>query len=315
MLSRIYLRSGQYEQLFENLDEWARSFPDREEVREEKEDIELFRGLPDQVNGRRRASVLAHDKGDDFSVPLLVDGKPARYLLDTGAWISAMTEGEAARLGLVIRAGEGTLGDASGKQVKARTAVAKEITIGSMRLRNVSFIVFASEEPFGLLGMPVLLAAGSARWSSDGTLELGESGGTSDKSGDSSNLVFYENHLLLATSVSGARVFGTLDTGAVATDLNANFAGQFSEVVHASGTKGTQEITGLGGTVLLEAVTLPEVAFEIGTTPVTLRPAHVTLQRNPAMGGECCIGNVGLDLLMQTDGFVIDFSTMTLRLD
>jgi hypothetical protein len=52
--------------------------------------------------------------------------------------------------------------------------------------------------------------------------------------------------------------------------------------------------------------------FTIGSTDVTLRPASITLQRLEIMGGECCLGNAGHDLLIQGRGFSIDFSRMTL---
>lgn len=60
LLSRIYLRSGQYTRLLANLDEWARRFPGRDEIERERKDVEQFRGLPDQENGPRRASILRH---------------------------------------------------------------------------------------------------------------------------------------------------------------------------------------------------------------------------------------------------------------
>ena len=54
--------------------------------------------------------------------------------------------------------------------------------------------------------------------------------------------------------------------------------------------------------------------FGIGPAEVLLRPATVTLQRIGVIGGECCVGNAGQDLLKQAAGFTIDFSAMTLRL-
>src|SRR5687768_8679831 len=50
LLSRIYVRTGQYARFIENLDRWAVSFPNRSEMQKEKADGELFRGLPDQRN-------------------------------------------------------------------------------------------------------------------------------------------------------------------------------------------------------------------------------------------------------------------------
>jgi hypothetical protein len=45
---------------------------------------------------------------------------------------------------------------------------------------------------------------------------------------DTANLVFYENRLLVESTVWDRRVFLTLDTGAETTDLNASFARQFA---------------------------------------------------------------------------------------
>lgn len=126
-------------------------------------------------------------------------------------------------------------------------------------------------------------------------------------------LVFSGNHLLLATSVAGARVFGMLDTGAGDTDLNEDFSEQFPALIQ-SGTRATREIAGLGGTSSFSSITVPELAFQIGATHVVLRPAHVMLQRTVAIGGACCIGNIGRDVLAQTGEFVLDLSAMVLQL-
>jgi hypothetical protein len=71
LLSRIYLRSGQYRRLIENLDRWATSFPNRTEMQSEKADVEQFRGLPDQRNGEKRVSILAHDLATTGRCPFL----------------------------------------------------------------------------------------------------------------------------------------------------------------------------------------------------------------------------------------------------
>ena len=58
-----------------------------------------------------------------------------------------------------------------------------------------------------------------------------------------------------------------------------------------------------------------EVSLAIGTLDVLLHPAQVTMQRIALIGGDCCVGNVGRDLLAQRSAIVIDLSTMTLRLE
>jgi hypothetical protein len=47
---------------------------------------------------------------------------------------------------------------------------------------------------------------------------------------------------------------------------------------------------------------------------VAVRPATVTRQRLAILGGECCIGNAGHDLLVQGEGFAINFARMTLSI-
>jgi len=325
LLSRIYLRTGRYQKAIANLDEWARRFPkdgqfwDAPKLEKEKTDVEQFRGLPDQVNGPVRASKLRHDGANDFSAPIAIDGKPANYLLDTGAWMSVMTEREAKRLGLEIRSGSGMLAEASGKGVPIRTAVAGELTVGAMSFRQVSFAILPDVEPWtsmpdgrgGVIGIPVLLAMECMRWRRAGSWELGCA---SDEAAGRPNMVFFENHLLAIAHMPDARPSFTLDTGAETTDLNSNFAKQFSSLIERVGKKGSTQVTGAGGTAVIESMTIPDLAVDIGGTATTLRPANITMQKNAALGGQCCIGNLGLDLLRQTGDLTIDFRTMTLRL-
>ena len=110
----------------------------------------------------------------------------------------------------------------------------------------------------------------------------------------------------------GRDVLTTLDTGANTTDFNANFATTFPQAVQGA-KKGTTDITGVGGTQTFDSLEIPEVIVGIGPAEVPLRPAIITLQRIGLIGGECCVGNAGQDLLKQA-GFTIDFSAMTLRL-
>lgn len=203
------------------------------------------------------------------------------------------------------------LSDSSGKGVKVRTAVAKELVLGAMTFRDVSFAVVPHEEEVGALRMPILLAGRTLRWLKDGSVEFG--GTIEPPLGTSPNLVFDRHRLLLRTQILTREVLTTFDTGATTTDLNTNFTALFSEMIQAAGTKTTQDIEGFGGKQTFDAITLPEVVFTIGGSKVGLRPAQVTLQRIVGMGGECCIGNAGRDLLTQGQGFTIDFSTMTLH--
>jgi len=315
ILCRIHVSSAQYRRFATTYREWATAFPSSQLLREQQDSFERFGGRPDQVTGPTRAATVRHDE-DSFSVPVSMNGKTDDFIIDTGALHSVLTDREAKKFGLVVSGEIKIMTGASGDAVTFRTAVAKVVTIGATSFRDVSFAVLEPTGPFGdaeagIVGLPLLRGLGSIRWSKDGTVELGRS--TAQIRQDEPNLVFDRGRLLLKGEVLGKTALMSLDTGALSSDLNANFASQFPAVVE-QGRKTTQDITGVGGTRTFDAVELPEVAFAIGPARVLLRPAHVTLQRIVAIGGACCVGNAGLDLLTQGSTLSIDFSTMTLRL-
>jgi hypothetical protein len=318
LIAKVEARSGQYARFNRTYAEWSAAFPNSPGVRAEQKDLDKFRGRPDQANGTRRRSTLHHERGS-YSVPVTINGKTDDFLIDTGAGQSVLTDREAKKFGLTILRGSAPSMDSSGTGFSSRTAIAREVIIGAMRFRSVSFEVLPADGPFrdaeaGIVGTPIQLAFGSIRWLKDGIVEIGAA---TPPSGSSPNLVFDPDpsRLLIEAEVLGKRVQATLDTGAITTDLNANFADLFPDVLSRDGKRGRQDITGAGGTQTFDSFELPQLTFSVGQSRPLLRPAIVTLQRMPLMGGgHCCIGNAGLDLLTQGLGFSIDFATMTLQI-
>jgi predicted aspartyl protease len=313
LLLRIYMRSGQYHRWVTSYQQWIAAIPDSARARAEQGDEQGLVGQPDQINSRPRHAVLRHDPGD-LTIPVSVNGKVDDFLFDTGAWHSVMSARMAAQLGLKMDATNRVMHGSSGQATGFREATAKEIDIGGTRIRNVSFAVIGTgplaDVDAGILGIPVLLALGTIRWSPDGPVEIGS---TPPRAPADANLVFDRNRLLLRTRVFGRDVLATLDTGATTTDLNANFAETFPQAVQGA-KRGRAEITGVGGTQAFDSVEISEVTFGIGPAEALLQPATITLQRIGTIGGECCVGNAGNDLLKRS-GFTIDFSAMTLRLN
>ncbi len=315
LLAFVYLRTGQYERFATLYQAWAAAFPQSAEVRDQQENFEKYRGRPNQINGPRRQSTVRHDVDGFLTLPISIDGKTDNFIFDTGAFQSAVTERQAKKLGMTIQDDHRVLTDVSGTRTAFKTAVAKDVTLGSMTFRNVSFAVITpggvlADAEIGIIGLPIIVAMGGINWSNSGTAEFG---GSFSASSVEPNLVFVRSRLALRADVLGRSVLTTLDTGADSTDLNANFADLFPDVV-AAGKKGSSQLNGIGGTQTFASVELPELIFTIGARTVPVRPAVITMQRNGAAGGECCIANGGHDLLKQGRGFVLDLTTMTLEL-
>src|SRR5512143_1729819 len=183
--------------------------------------------------------------------------------MDTGAGVSVITQQAAERLRLEFRGAGGVIGDSSGKGFAAKTAVAEELILGDTRLKNISFVVVPDQEPFasapveqrGILGVPIQFAIGTWQWSKSGTIRVGEKipPGRSQP-----NLTFFRNKTLVSADIRGRSVFFTLDSGAVDTDLNSDFAESFGDLV-ANAQKTTREVTGVGGTSTFESLIVPEL--------------------------------------------------------
>jgi predicted aspartyl protease len=316
-LSHLYLEYGLYRRLISTMEERWAAFPHKSEEQNERNAMAGFRGLPDQITSKLRPSTLHHDE-NTFS-PVSIDGKPAKYFFDTGAWGNCMSESEAKRFGLAVHDAGGIMGTATGVNAGFRIAVASELTAGNIHLRNVSFAILPDDqEPWsvlpegrrGLLRMPVLLAFRMLRWTRSGTIEIEGNGRSKDVR--ASNLYFDNDHLFLVTDVLGRKVHGALDTGAETTDLEEAFAKEFGDLLRESGKMGFTEVRGVGHAESFDSITLPEVMLRIGAVDTILRPAHVLLKQ---LGPKGSIGAVGMDLLKQSRAFRIDLGAMTLELE
>jgi predicted aspartyl protease len=315
-LAHLYLRAGLYRRFMANMEaRWA-AFPTKSELKDEQNATAGFRGLPDQTAGEASPFTLKHEPGEIF-IPISINGRPATYFFDTGAWVNCMSESEARRIGLAIHDAEGTLATGTGARVGFRTAVARELTVGKLRFQNVSFAIFRDDqEPWsdlpagrrGLIGIPIILGFRAFEWRRDGTMTLRMKTAKFDPA--RSNLLFDDDHLVLTALLGDQHVLATLDTGAQTTDLYKALADQFGSLL-AGGKTDRTEVRGVGNAESFDSIMIPELAFRIGDFDATLHWAHVLLKQ---IGAKCCIGNFGLDLLKQARGFKIDFAAMRLEL-
>ncbi len=107
---------------------------------------------------RREIRILKDSRSAGYFVDGLINGQPVRFLVDTGATSIAMSESQAARLGIAHRV-EGTrigVGTASGDAVGHRITL-RAVSVGGVRMNDVKAVVIDGDSPrHVLLGMNVL---------------------------------------------------------------------------------------------------------------------------------------------------------------
>jgi predicted aspartyl protease len=318
LLANMYFRNGRYRGLFREITAALLEKPDGADAQNMLPIATALGDLPQQILIQRKPTKLRIEPGTK-DLPVEINGQKADYFFDTGSGISVLGQSEAKRFGLVPKAVNGKMGEASGTDITdLQIVMVKDVVIGGLHLKNVPFLVLSDTgEPWihipqnkrGIIGLPILLAMQTVRWTPSGSFEFGFPSRNLDLPG--SNMLFHNSNPVILVMVEGKQLDFTLDTGAVDTDLNPPFAKALPELMK-TGKVETRSIEGLGGSNDYNSVLLPSVTFEFGGQSPTLKPAHVFTEHG---NGTWAAGNLGMDLLDQGNGFTLDFQAMTLRLN
>ena len=321
LLLSLYHRAGHFRQALAEIEALLAAYPDNDSLKSARGLFGALGQYPDQSVARRQRSTISYRvKGGNLFVPVSIRGHPASYIVDTGADFSMMSASEARRLGLAIHEGRASVTDITGGTTGARTTVVDELQVGATILRHIAFLVVGDDQqPFidlapderGVLGISVLLAFEAFRWSADGAFEIDVRTPRRDRR--EADVCFDGATLVTEGLLGDRRITMHLDTGAIATQLWPKFAGDFAGLLRQSGVAGTRRVTGVGHSVDVESITLPEVRPRIGGFDTVLRPADVLVGLTlPA--GQRDHGNLGMDLLGQARRVTIDFRSMMLEL-
>ena len=313
-LASTYLTHGRYRKALEQVNALLAVRPEDADAKNGRALIAILAESTDQDVSSRKFTRLRLEGG---GIPISIHGVRASYWFDTGANLSIMSESEAARFGLKARAVSTQVGVSTGSRISLRVAVADELSIGSIRLRNVAFLVGPDDQPpfnewkpgkRGLIGMPVLMALRRFTWDRDGSFEVG----SKPNNLSHASLCFDGSYPVAQIQFDTRNIALVLDTGAVNTDLFPPFAVAFPEVMRRA-KKESYKTEGVGSAVEMSAAVLDSLQFRIGGLPVVLSTANVLL--NPTDDrSKFFEGNLGIDLLRQAQKTTFDFGAMTLTL-
>jgi hypothetical protein len=266
------------------------------------------------------SSVACEFKPGPFQVPVQVNGISGKYLIDTGANFSALTESEARRLGLaVVEVTQSGIKDFMGADARVeRIAVADRLDLGRIRLEHVPFVILADGPVVahvqpgegGFLGLQVLLACRTLRWGAAGSMQLGESPGPRDLA--KANLSLVGLYPVVAADFLDGSLQMVLDTGTGATIFHDGLLKQFPALAERAKTGTATGLGGAGGMLpKTEVKVLPEATIRIAGFPLQVRPAVIVSQ---GMAAKWAHGVIGTEILRHARQIAIDFEAMTLRL-
>jgi hypothetical protein len=317
LLAAVYARNGRMKRALMFLDRAGGSAP-TPEWKDSHDRLAVLARLPEQSVAARVYSKLKYTKKhDSIEVGMTVNGKPAHFILDTGASLSVIAESRARSLGIEIHDDAFTMSDIAGKHLACRAGIAPEVAAGAFRLRNVPFCVLPDNQPGfvadpesspAILGLPVLMAFNTLRWDGAGNFEVGFPSRKARL--QDANICFDGSSLLMEASISKKRLSFALDTGNPTTMLFSNWG----DDTGAGGKHSRRQFQGLGEAVQVEAADLGDVRFLIAGKELTLKSVPMLTEPIEA---ECtnCSGNAGMDLLGLANRVTLDFGAMRLILE
>jgi predicted aspartyl protease len=321
ILTNLYFRRGSYREAAKELDGMLHVKPKDEDALSMRSMFDAFGSLGDQQLVASRPSTVPFtlEDGNGY-LPLTINGITALFCFDTGANMSVISEAEAARLGMKLVSTTTKISDSSGNTIQTEVARADDLVIGNLHLKGVVFAVLPdAQEPFvelplgkrGLIGLPVLLAMQTLRWSPSKNVSFGYKGSSFHLAG--ANLALDGAEPVLAATSAGKPLEMTLDTGAVHTIFETPFAQKFAALLSSQGSKEEHKLTGLAGSKSYSSVMLPSLTLETGGGAMTLTPAHV-IPGESTGSAEWADGNLGMDALDQAKTITIDFHAMRVTL-
>lgn len=102
--------------------------------------------------GGGREIVITAGPGGHFTSVGSINGRPVRFMVDTGATLLAIGRDDAERLGLDLRSGPNAMTQTANGAVAVHNLSLSRVRVGDVELNNVGAVVLPGSMPYVLLG-------------------------------------------------------------------------------------------------------------------------------------------------------------------
>ncbi|MCP4123011.1 MAG: hypothetical protein GY751_14765 [Bacteroidetes bacterium] len=254
---------------------------------------------------------MYRDKVGLLNVDVTMQDSTINFLFDTGANFSVIIESLAAKLGLSIIEADFYVTAATGMKVKSKVAVAEELQLGDVTVRNAVFLIVKDEDLSfpqieyyinGAIGFPIIEALEEIRINANNEIlvpQIPEDYGLDN---------FALNGLMpiVAVNYNGDLLRFHFDTGATTTSLYPKFFHEYKEEIEANFEIDTFSAGSGGGHVDFPGYIIDSMQLGIGQSETTI--TDVRLHIEDIGGDESNFhGNFGQDYIKQFDEMIISF--------
>lgn len=273
---------------------------------------EALRGVPPQTVEIAAGADLPLEGGLDIRVVF-----PTGDVMlnpDTGSGLSIITRSDAARLGLRLIEVPVGVTTVTGAQ-PATLAVAPEMRIGAVVVRNAVFLVFPDAALFrprqgiqrhGTIGAPVLAALGNISFTRSGRFVVHAS--PPGVAGTEFFLSDYDP--VVAARFAGRPLRLVVDTGASETTLWPLFEAECREVLPPGAQRVEREVGSVGRVRRLPMLEVPGMTIDLGDARLALPGRRLVLLESTTDDHRLFHGSLGQDIYRLRERLTISYTAM-----
>ncbi len=264
-----------------------------------------------EIQGKR-------DKAKLLNIPVESGTQKLDFVFDTGANLSTMTISTAEKLGLKIIEADVSVGSSTDIDVKSKLAVAPEIKIGNVIIKNAVFLVMEDKSLYfpqidyqihAIIGFPIIKSLGRITLSRDDKI-LVAAKRTAKKSAP--NMLLEGLFPLVSGVYKGKRMIFVFDSGATASTLYAPFYKAETEEIKRVSEPQRAKFGGAGGNREVTAHKLKNLHLEIGGK-IAKFPEILVVTEIFNNQSNFFYGNLGQTLINQFEQMTLDFDAMELK--
>lgn len=257
--------------------------------------------------------------GNSLTLPVRINGKDFRVILDTGSPTTFCSKDFARKAGLRTVADSTLISGGAGAGYGS-TAIMDSMSVGTMTFRNLSVIVAGSDlttdsilKLGAVIGMDVIDMCGEIQiYPKDEIIVFPAKPSPLPKTGR--NIYYNEaGALRLLSSADGKRCIFFFDTGNPLALLSPSYYNKNKQDIDSNSVKITRKGGGYGYYREFEYLQLPELTLRVGDTDVRL--AHVFVSPEEQTDVNPDDGNIGLSLIENCRKATLNMRDMFLEIE
>jgi len=289
---------------------------DSNEIEMLQNEIKIWQSLKDVdkqqiIRTKDEIIPLVKDKVGLFNIDVSFGNTTKNLLFDTGANFSVINKSLAKELGFNIIEADFHATTSTGLQVKSDIAIANELTIGSIKFKNVVFLVLDNSDLSfpqidyyinGVIGFPVIESLEEIRINKENQIFVPHD----PVEYTFNNLALDGLMPIITVQYNDDTLLFHFDTGATKTSLYQQFYKDYKHEIDTKYTIETLISGGSGGMVEFQGYKIDSICLKVANSNAKLKDLSLHIEQIGKSEVQFH-GNLGQDYIEQFDEMIISF--------